>query len=91
VEREGLAVLPLPLASLYGHASTITSELGQGTRDLRAMRVTLEVEGDLMSPSQRRSLNPLCITVCQARGIPQPPPTHGGGGGATPLVTPEAR
>ena len=86
VEREGLAMLPLPLASLYGHSPTLTSTLPQGTRDLREMRVTLEVEECLMSPDQRRDLNPLCITVCQARGIPPlpppPPPSK-----TTPLTT----
>eukprot|EP00731_Ephydatia_muelleri_P003276 Em0001g3276a len=85
VEREGLAMLPLPLASLYGHSPTLTSTLPQGRVDLRDMRVTLEVEESLMSDQQRRDLNPLCITVCQARGIPPPPPSR-----ATPLTTSEA-
>ena len=78
-------MLPLPLASLYGHSPTLTSTLPQGRVDLRDMRVTLEVEESLMSDQQRRDLNPLCITVCQARGIPPPPPSR-----ATPLTTSEA-
>eukprot|EP00731_Ephydatia_muelleri_P003298 Em0001g3298a len=49
VEREGLAMLPLPLASLYGHSPTLTSTLPQGRVDLRDMRVTLEVEESLMA------------------------------------------
>ena len=83
VEREGIAVLPLPLATLYGLSHTITSTLGEGARNLKAMTVTLGVEEALMSRAQRRALNPLCITVCQARGIPSPP-------GASSFHSPEA-
>lgn len=73
VEREGMATLSLPLAPLYGLSPTITSSLDQDIRDLKDMKVTVEVENTLMSDDQRRTLNPLCITVCQARGIPLVP------------------